>query len=66
MTSTTDLFTPAPGTVFSFMGAFCLKASHYEGEALICNGTEEIAHQVFKVTAEDRADLSQFRVIASA
>ena len=64
--SSTDLFTPAPGTVFSYMGAFCPRASHYEGDVLICNGTDEIAHQVFAVQAEDRADLSMFRVIPAA
>ena len=64
--STIDLFTPAPGTVFSYMGAFCLRAVRYDGDVLICNGTEEIAHQVFAVQADDRADLSLFRVLENA
>ena len=64
--STSDLFTPAPGTVFSYMGAFCLMAVRYDGDVLICNGTDEIAHQVFAVQAEDRADLSLFRVLENA
>lgn len=64
MTSTTDLFTPAPGTSFVFSGVMTVKAVRYEDDSLICvglNGWDD--DHVYEFKVEDRADLAQFRVI---
>ncbi len=67
MTTSTDLFTPAPGTAFTFQGVMSMRAVAYEGDALICNGINGWDdHHIYEVTAEDRADLSQFRVLENA
>lgn len=64
MTSTTDLFTPPPGTTFVFDGVMTVKVVRYDGDSLICvglNGWDD--DHVYAFTANDRADLSQFRVL---
>lgn len=66
--STTDLFTPPPGTVFVLDGFLTLRALRYEGGergTLVCVRHRDSAddpEEVF-ISGEARADLLQFLVL---